>query len=41
VQSIGKYQIQNVIGRGAMGTVYEALDPTLQRTVALKTGSSR
>jgi tetratricopeptide (TPR) repeat protein len=41
VQSIGKYQIQNVIGRGAMGTVYEALDPTLQRTVALKTVSSR
>jgi tetratricopeptide (TPR) repeat protein/predicted Ser/Thr protein kinase len=37
VESIGKYQIQKVIGRGAMGTVYEALDPSFQRKVALKT----
>jgi tRNA A-37 threonylcarbamoyl transferase component Bud32/tetratricopeptide (TPR) repeat protein len=41
VDSIGKYRVQKVIGRGSMGTVYEALDPVFQRKVALKTVAPR
>jgi tetratricopeptide (TPR) repeat protein/predicted Ser/Thr protein kinase len=37
VQTIGKYQVQRVLGHGGMGTVYEALDPVLNRKVAIKT----
>ena len=35
--TIGKYQIQDVLGQGGMGIVYRALDPLIQRTVAIKT----
>jgi serine/threonine-protein kinase len=37
LKSLGRYQIQGVLGKGAMGLVYDALDPNLNRRVAIKT----
>src|SRR5258707_9301943 len=36
-QTLGRYQRERVLGKGAMGIVYEALDPKLHRKVAIKT----
>ncbi len=35
-KSIGKFRVEGVLGRGAMGVVYKALDPDIERTVAIK-----
>jgi serine/threonine protein kinase len=36
----GRYQIVRLLGRGAMGLVYEGLDPKLNRSVAIKVVST-
>ncbi|UCE21371.1 MAG: protein kinase, partial [Candidatus Aminicenantes bacterium] len=37
MKKIGKYEIQSILGKGAMGIVYKALDPDIDRQVAIKT----
>ena len=36
MNQVGRYQILNELGRGATGIVYKALDPTIGRTLAIK-----
>ena len=36
VEQLGKYRIVRVLGEGAMGIVYEAIDPHIDRRVAVK-----
>jgi serine/threonine-protein kinase len=36
-QTIGRYQVLDSIGYGAMGAVYKAFDPLIKRTLAIKT----
>jgi serine/threonine-protein kinase len=36
VQSIGRYRVDGLLGTGAMGEVYRAYDPVIDRPVAIK-----
>ncbi|MBU6424700.1 MAG: serine/threonine protein kinase [Rhodospirillales bacterium] len=36
-EMLGKYELRHVLGKGAMGTVYEGYDPIIDRRVAIKT----
>ncbi|MAR91414.1 MAG: serine/threonine-protein kinase [Pseudomonadota bacterium] len=36
-QTLGKYQVQGLLGKGAMGVVYKGFDPNIARPVAIKT----
>ncbi len=37
LETIGKYKVLDTLGQGAMGIVYKALDPDIDREVAIKT----
>ncbi len=40
-ERIGKYEVESIAGRGAMGVVYLARDPVLERRVAIKVNTQQ
>jgi serine/threonine-protein kinase len=36
-ERLGKYEVLSVLGKGAMGIVYKAVDPVIRRQIAIKT----
>lgn len=37
IRTLGRYTIENQLGKGAMGSVYRGVDPRINRVVAIKT----
>src|SRR6185295_2304409 len=37
IKKLGRYEVKGVLGKGAMGLVYDGRDPNLDRRVAIKT----
>ena len=37
LKTLGRYNLNSILGKGAMGVVYEGVDPRLNRRVAIKT----
>ena len=37
VEQFGRYQVEGILGKGAMGIVYQGVDPKINRHVAIKT----
>ena len=37
LKTLGRYNLERILGKGAMGVVYEGVDPRLNRRVAIKT----
>ncbi len=37
ISHLGRYQVSEILGKGAMGTVFKGVDPAIGRPVALKT----
>ncbi len=37
IETIGRYRVLGVLGKGAMGLVYKGIDPVIDREVAIKT----